>query len=62
MNKGTIIETLDWTNNIDIAAYVYAASYSPYDIGVIGAGSTGKVSSVRIFKDIQNNGEHVLMN
>lgn len=62
LNKGTLLETIDWTHNIDQAAYVYAASFSPYDIGIMGAGSTGKDASVRIFKDLNNKGEHTLMN
>ena len=61
-NKGTRIETIDWTHNPDIAAYVYAASYSKHDIGMIGAGSTGAESSVKIFKDIKKNGKHELLN
>lgn len=61
-NLGKKIETIDWTGNVDIAAYVYAAAYSKYDIGTIGAGSTGAESSVKIFKDLKNNGEHVLLN
>lgn len=57
-NKGKLIECIDWTNNIDISAYVYASSYSKYDIGVIGAGSTGANSSVRLYKDTKKNGQH----
>lgn len=60
-SKGTKIECIDWTKNIDVAAYVYAASYSRHDIGIIGAGSTGASSSVRIYKDITNKGEHTLL-
>lgn len=55
------MECIDWTHNIDRTAYVYASSYSKYDIGMIGAGSTGAESSVRIYKDINNKGEHVLL-
>lgn len=60
-NKGVKIESIDWTNNPDISAYVFAASYSRYDIGMIGAGSTGADSSVRIYKDLGNKGEHVML-
>lgn len=60
-NKGVKIEAIDWTKDIDISAYVYAASFSKYDIGMIGAGSTGAKSSVRIYKDLQNKGEHTLI-
>lgn len=61
-NKGTRIETIDWTHNPDIAAYVYAATYSKYDIGMIGAGSTGADSSVKIFKDLKYEGKSELLN
>lgn len=60
--KGTKVETIDWTGDIDVAAYIYAAGYSRYNIGTIGAGSTGAESSVKIFKDIKNDGKHVLLN
>lgn len=60
-NKGEQIECIDWTNNIDISAYVFAASYSKYDIGMIGAGSTGAESSVRIYKDLSNKGKHEML-
>jgi len=40
---------------------VYAATYSKYDIGTIGAGSTGAESSVRIYKDINSKDEHTLL-
>ena len=61
-NKGARIETIDWTGDIDKAAYVYAAAYSRYDIGTIGAGSTGAESSVKIFRDLENSGKHTLLN
>lgn len=60
--KGTKIEVLDWTQDTDVSAYVYAASYSKYDIGVIGAGSTGAESSVKIFKDLKKTGKHDVLN
>jgi COMPASS component SWD3 len=62
LKKGTKEETIDWTNNIDQAAYVYAAGFSHHDIGVIGAASTGAVTSVKLWKDLENKGEHVLLN
>ena len=52
-NSGTKIHNIDWTHNVDISAYVFAAAYSKYDIGMIGAGSTGAESSVRIYQDVE---------
>ena len=53
---------MDWTGDVDVAAYVYAASYSKHDIGTLGAGSTGAESSVKIYKDLKNDGKHVVTN
>lgn len=61
-NKATLVQAIDWTGSIDIAAYVYAAAYSKYDLGMIGAGSTGANSSVKIFKDINHTGQHKILN
>lgn len=60
-NTGSKVECIDWTEDIDVAAYVYAAGYSRYDIGSLGAGSTGGENSVRIYKEMKEKGKHSLL-
>lgn len=60
-NTATRVENIDWTHDADISAYLYAATYSKYDIGMIGTGSTGADSSVRIYQEVKKN-EHEVTN
>jgi COMPASS component SWD3 len=45
------IEEIDWSGNIDDAEYIYTAGYSKQNPGLFGAGSTGKNSEVRLYKE-----------